>query len=75
MRQPEQKQPQSQPVRIHPAEFFYPKDPDASSSRAKCARWGVEYIYAPGEEQPAPVTTTTTTTNTATLTTTTNNPV
>jgi len=36
-------------------EFFYRKDPDASSRRAKCARWGVVYIYEPGEEQP-PVT-------------------
>ena len=72
MRQPEQKQPQSQPVRIHPVEFFYRKDPEASSRRAKCARWGVEYIYEPGEEQSTPVTTTTTTTTTTPATTTNN---
>ena len=30
-------------------EFFYRKDPDASSRRAKCRRWGVVYIYDAGE--------------------------
>lgn len=32
-------------------EFFYRKDPDASSRRAKCERWGVAYLY---ESAPAP---------------------
>ncbi|MBI5684990.1 MAG: hypothetical protein HZC54_07905 [Verrucomicrobia bacterium] len=32
-------------------EFFHRKDPDASSRRAKCARWGVVYIYDDGETQ------------------------
>jgi hypothetical protein len=35
-------------------EFFYRKDPDASSRRAKCAAWGVVYIYDDGEQPPAP---------------------
>lgn len=36
-------------------EFFYRKDPDASSRRQKCARWGVVYFYEPGETpDPAP---------------------
>lgn len=30
-------------------EFFYRKDPDASSRRQKCIRWGVVYNYEPGE--------------------------
>jgi hypothetical protein len=36
-------------------EFFYRKDPNASSRRQKCIRWGVVYIYEPGETpDPAP---------------------
>lgn len=36
-------------------EFFYRKDPDAASRRAKAARWGVVYIYDQGETpEPAP---------------------
>ncbi len=36
-------------------EFFYRKDPDASSRRQKCARWGVVYFYEAGETpDPAP---------------------
>lgn len=34
-------------------EFFYRKDPDASSRRAKCERWGVVYV-ADAEPAPAP---------------------
>ena len=30
-------------------EFFYRKDPDASSRRQKAMRWGVVYLYEPGE--------------------------
>ncbi len=30
-------------------EFFYRKDPDASSRRVKAMRWGVVYIYEPNE--------------------------
>jgi hypothetical protein len=40
-------------------EFFYRKDPDASSRRAKCSRWGVVYFYdtpATPTPTPAPVT-------------------
>lgn len=33
-------------------EFFYRKDPDASSRRQKSARWGVTYVYEEGEPQP-----------------------
>ena len=33
-------------------EFFFRKDPDDSSRRAHCARWGVVYIYDPNEPQP-----------------------
>jgi hypothetical protein len=32
-------------------EFFHRKDPDPSSRRAKCARWGVVYVYDDGEAQ------------------------
>jgi hypothetical protein len=32
-------------------EFFYRKDPDAGSRRAKCERWGVVYL---SEEKPPP---------------------
>jgi len=35
-------------------EFYYRKDPDASSRRAKCARWGVVYVYDANEPPPAP---------------------
>lgn len=39
-------------------EFFYRKDPEPSSRRAKARRWGVVYIFAPGEtpdpEPPTP---------------------
>ena len=35
-------------------EFFYRKDPDASSRRQKALRWGVVYLYEPGET-PDPV--------------------
>ncbi|MBI3879674.1 MAG: hypothetical protein HY301_06375 [Verrucomicrobia bacterium] len=35
-------------------EFFYRKDPDASSRRTKCERWGVVYIFDPGEVPPTP---------------------
>ena len=38
-------------------EFFYRKDPNPSSRRQKCIRWGVVYIYEPGETpdpQPPP---------------------
>ena len=35
-------------------EFFYRKDPDAASRRAKAVRWGVVYIYDPSEPQPPP---------------------
>jgi hypothetical protein len=31
------------------AEFFFRKDPDASSRRAKCRRWGVVYLYGDAE--------------------------
>ncbi|MEO6741016.1 MAG: hypothetical protein ABIP20_12240, partial [Chthoniobacteraceae bacterium] len=34
-------------------EFFYRADPVASSRRQKCERWGVVYVFGPGE-QPAP---------------------
>ena len=30
-------------------EYFYRHDPDASSRRVKCARWGVVYSFAPNE--------------------------
>lgn len=30
-------------------EFFYRKDPSASSRRAKCRRWGVVYVFEEGE--------------------------
>lgn len=30
-------------------EFFYRKDPHASSRRQKCMRWGVVYLNEPGE--------------------------
>ena len=39
-------------------EFFYRKDPDASSRRAKCERWGVVYIYDDTTTPPATTTTT-----------------
>lgn len=32
-------------------EFFYRKDPDDASRRAKCKRWGVVYFYEPNEPQ------------------------
>jgi hypothetical protein len=35
-------------------EFFYRKDPDAASRRAKCERWGVVYV-ADAVPEPAPV--------------------
>lgn len=35
-------------------EFFYRKDPVPSSRREKSARWGVVYLYDPGEEEPPP---------------------
>jgi hypothetical protein len=36
-------------------EFFHRKDPDDSSRRVKCARWGVVYIYdQPAAPAPAP---------------------
>lgn len=35
-------------------EFFYRKDPDASSRRQKCERWGVVYIFEPGEPGAPP---------------------
>ena len=34
-------------------EFFYRNDPSASSRRVKAERWGVVYLFAPGET-PAP---------------------
>jgi hypothetical protein len=40
-------------------EFFYRKDPDAASRRAKCQRWGVVYLYeggAPTPPEPVPPT-------------------
>jgi hypothetical protein len=30
-------------------EFNYREDPDASSRRQKAMRWGVVYLYEPGE--------------------------
>jgi len=48
-------------------EFFYRKDPDASSRREKAARWGVPYVFDDNEQPPA---TTTPTTTPATTTTT-----
>jgi hypothetical protein len=36
-------------------EFFYRKDPDPASFRAKASRWGVVYIYDnPGTPSPTP---------------------
>jgi hypothetical protein len=35
-------------------EFFYRKDPDASSRRVKAARWGVVYIYDASEPDAPP---------------------
>ena len=35
-------------------EFFYRKDPDAGSRRAKCQEWGVLYTYGAGETPPVP---------------------
>jgi len=35
-------------------EFFYRKDPDASSRRQKAMRWGVVYLYEPGETPDPP---------------------
>ena len=35
-------------------EHFYRKDPDASSRRQKCERWGVVYVFEPNEPQPPP---------------------
>jgi len=43
--------------RCDTVEFFYRKDPDASSRRQKAIRWGVVYLYEPGETpdpQPPP---------------------
>ena len=37
---------------IEQIEFFFRKDKDPASFRAKCARWGIEYYYGPGEEPP-----------------------
>ena len=36
------------------AEFFFRKDPEPSSRRVKCARWGVVYVYDDGTEEPPP---------------------
>ena len=33
-------------------EFFFRKDPEPSSRRVKCARWGVSYVYDDGTEEP-----------------------
>jgi hypothetical protein len=35
-------------------EFFYRKDPDDSSRRQKCERWGVVYLAEPTPPAPAP---------------------
>lgn len=35
-------------------EFFYRKDPDASSRRAKCERWGVVYVSDDAPATPTP---------------------
>ena len=35
-------------------EFFYRHDPDPSSFRAKCAEWGVVYIYVQDDEPTPP---------------------
>lgn len=35
-------------------EYFYRKDPDDSSRRAKCERWGVVYAFDDGTVPPAP---------------------
>ncbi len=35
-------------------EFFFRKDPDAASRRAKCREWGVVYTYGAGEVPPVP---------------------
>jgi hypothetical protein len=34
-------------------EYFYRKDPDDSSRRQKCERWGVVYAYDPPPPAPA----------------------
>ena len=33
-------------------EFFYRKDPDPASRRAKCTAWGVVYVYEDGTTEP-----------------------
>jgi len=39
-------------------EYFYRKDPDASSRRVKCERWGVVYLFdQPAAPAPPPATT------------------
>lgn len=35
-------------------EYFFRKDPDPASRRVKCQRWGVVYIYEPGETPETP---------------------
>ncbi len=35
-------------------EFFYRKDTDAASRRAKCREWGMVYTYGAGETPPVP---------------------
>ena len=35
-------------------EFYYRKDPDDGSRRAKCARWGVVYVTDTGTQEPTP---------------------
>ncbi len=37
-------------------EFFYRKDPDASSRRVKCERWGLVYAFEPTPDNPTPPT-------------------
>jgi hypothetical protein len=37
-------------------EFFYRKDPDASSRRVKCERWGLVYAFEPTPGNPTPPT-------------------
>ncbi|MBI5773174.1 MAG: hypothetical protein HZA89_05455 [Verrucomicrobia bacterium] len=39
---------------IESVEFYYRKDADAASRRAKCARWGVVYVYEDGTAEPPP---------------------
>ena len=39
---------------VEQVEYFFRKDPNDASRRQKCTRWGVVYIFEPGEA-PAPV--------------------